>query len=47
MSTKLRPVVYQTILPLLHSQEDLVIRLEAALTLRHDILDMTFSNIFV
>ena len=38
MSAKLRPTLYQTILPLLHENEDLVVRIEAAMTLRSDIL---------
>ena len=38
LSASLRPVLYQAILPLLEKGQDLVVRLEAANTLKLDIL---------
>ena len=38
LSASLRPVLYQAILPLLQKDEDLVVRIEAANTLKLDIL---------
>lgn len=38
LSVTLRPTLYEAILPLLQDDEDLVVRLEAANTLRTDIL---------
>ncbi|KAL5005534.1 hypothetical protein ScPMuIL_018990 [Solemya velum] len=43
MSVSLRPVLYEAILPLLNEKEDMVVRLEAANTLKTDILSKCFS----
>ena len=40
LSVTLRPTLYEAILPLLQEDEDLVVRLEAANTLRTDILTL-------
>ena len=40
LSASLRPVLYQAILPLLEKGQDLVVRLEAANTLKLDILKL-------
>ena len=39
MSSELRPTLYTILIPLLNPTEDLVVRIEAALTLKLDILD--------
>lgn len=44
LSASLRPTLYQAILPLLQKDEDLVVRIEAANTLKLDIL---LYNIYV
>ena len=41
MSPSLRPDLYQAIIPLLGKDEDLVVRIEAAQTLKTDILCIT------
>lgn len=38
MSSSLRPTLYQAIISLLNQSEDLVVRIEAAMTLKTDIL---------
>ena len=38
MSASLRPTLYQAIISLLNKSEDLVVRIEAAMTLKTDIL---------
>lgn len=42
MSVSLRPALYEAILSLLHKDEDLAVRLEAAHTLKTDILLQLF-----
>jgi len=43
----LRPLVYETVLVLLREQEDLVVRMEAALTLKASILLSYFSIVLL
>lgn len=42
MSSSLRPTLYQAIISLLNQSEDLVVRIEAAMTLKTDILYYQF-----
>lgn len=44
MAVSLRPALYEAILPLLNHDEDLVVRIEAATTLKTDILEKTASG---
>ena len=44
LSASLRPTLYQAILPLLQEDEDLVVRIEAANTLKLDILCSATMN---
>jgi hypothetical protein len=42
MSASLRPTLYQALIPLLEKEEDFVVRLEAAQTLKTDILSVKY-----
>lgn len=44
MSSSLRPTLYQAIISLLNQSEDLVVRIEAAMTLKTDILYHWFNE---
>lgn len=44
MSSILRPTLYQAIISLLNQSEDLVVRIEAAMTLKTDILYHWFNE---
>ncbi|XP_069137987.1 importin-11-like [Argopecten irradians] len=43
MSVATRPLLYQTVLPLLNKEEDLVVRIEASLTLKTAVDDFEFN----